>query len=231
MSEHAADGSAETLPPAAAVVPPPPPSSSPPPPQPAAANASAANSATKTNALEPLVTLPPPSPLVGLSSTSCGGSIRGARGICKRDPALQCHRAGVAELADAPDSKSGGPRALWVRFPPPACALPREPPAAARAARFRARCCASRATRPDRRALRACPQLAAAVNCSPYRVTALDAAARQTRTLPLARAATEPVLEYPRDEPVPGTGLARLRASPPSAGRVHRFRGRCPCVS
>jgi hypothetical protein len=28
--------------------------------------------------------------------------------------------AGVAELADAPDSKSGGRKAVWVRFPPPA---------------------------------------------------------------------------------------------------------------
>src|ERR671924_1902487 len=28
--------------------------------------------------------------------------------------------AEVAELADAPDSKSGGPRAVWVRFPPSA---------------------------------------------------------------------------------------------------------------
>jgi predicted ABC-type ATPase len=29
-------------------------------------------------------------------------------------------QAGVAELADAPDSKSGGRKAVWVRFPPPA---------------------------------------------------------------------------------------------------------------
>jgi hypothetical protein len=28
--------------------------------------------------------------------------------------------AEVAELADAPDSKSGGLRAVWVRFPPSA---------------------------------------------------------------------------------------------------------------
>jgi hypothetical protein len=31
--------------------------------------------------------------------------------------------AGVAELADAPDSKSGGRKAVWVRFPPPAPTL------------------------------------------------------------------------------------------------------------
>ena len=39
-------------------------------------------------------------------------------------------RAGVAELADAPDSKSGGRKAVWVRFPPPA------PPSAASLAPF-----------------------------------------------------------------------------------------------
>ena len=33
--------------------------------------------------------------------------------------------AGVAELADAPDSKSGVPRDMWVRPPPPASALAR----------------------------------------------------------------------------------------------------------
>ena len=41
-------------------------------------------------------------------------------------------RAGVAELADAPDSKSGGRKAVWVRFPPPA------PPSAASLARHSA---------------------------------------------------------------------------------------------
>ena len=32
--------------------------------------------------------------------------------------------AEVAELADAPDSKSGSPRGVWVRFPPSASAGP-----------------------------------------------------------------------------------------------------------
>jgi hypothetical protein len=44
-------------------------------------------------------------------------------------PALQVKsfpapNAGVAELADAPDSKSGGRKAVWVRPPPPAPSLP-----------------------------------------------------------------------------------------------------------
>ena len=33
---------------------------------------------------------------------------------------VRCHGAEVAELADAPDSKSGGRKAVWVRFPPSA---------------------------------------------------------------------------------------------------------------
>ena len=38
---------------------------------------------------------------------------------CLGDKTLSDH-AGVAELADAPDSKSGGRKALRVRVPPPA---------------------------------------------------------------------------------------------------------------
>ena len=41
------------------------------------------------------------------------------RGNALGDNELQDH-AGVAELADAPDSKSGGLRPLGVRVPPPA---------------------------------------------------------------------------------------------------------------
>src|SRR6478735_7157699 len=33
---------------------------------------------------------------------------------------VRCHGAEVAELADAPDSKSGGRKVVWVRFPPSA---------------------------------------------------------------------------------------------------------------
>jgi hypothetical protein len=37
---------------------------------------------------------------------------------------LFSQRARVAELADAPDSKSGGRKAVWVRFPPRAPIFP-----------------------------------------------------------------------------------------------------------
>ena len=39
--------------------------------------------------------------------------------IAREDPII-VRIAGVAELADAPDSKSGGRKAVWVRPPPPA---------------------------------------------------------------------------------------------------------------
>src|SRR5438552_3403032 len=43
---------------------------------------------------------------------------------------LGCLRAEVAELADAPDSKSGARKGVWVRFPPSALAAePRHPEA------------------------------------------------------------------------------------------------------
>src|SRR6476469_6804860 len=64
MSEHDDAGSAWTLPPP--LLPPPLPLS-PPPPQPAAVNARTANRPAKRYSLEPLFTLPPPSP-IGLSS-------------------------------------------------------------------------------------------------------------------------------------------------------------------
>ncbi len=40
---------------------------------------------------------------------------------------VRCHGAEVAELADAPDSKSGGRKAVWVRFPPSALITPGHP--------------------------------------------------------------------------------------------------------
>ena len=43
--------------------------------------------------------------------------------ICSRINAVTLE-AGVVELADAPDSKSGEGNLVWVRFPPPACFLP-----------------------------------------------------------------------------------------------------------
>jgi L-amino acid N-acyltransferase YncA len=46
----------------------------------------------------------------------------------KSAPGLRCQRAEVAELADAPDSKSGEGNLVWVRVPPSAS---REPPAIA----------------------------------------------------------------------------------------------------
>ena len=33
---------------------------------------------------------------------------------------LRADNAGVVELADAPDSKSGGGNSVWVQLPPPA---------------------------------------------------------------------------------------------------------------
>ena len=41
----------------------------------------------------------------------------------REHPGYDAHRAEVAELADAPDSKSGSLRGVWVRFPPSALLL------------------------------------------------------------------------------------------------------------
>src|SRR4051812_47151770 len=45
-----------------------------------------------------------------------------AREAVREVPRLPSRQAEVAELADAPDSKSGGLRAVWVRPPPSALA-------------------------------------------------------------------------------------------------------------
>src|SRR5438132_11389121 len=45
---------------------------------------------------------------------------RRERGFAEPPGLVPCARAEVAELADAPDSKSGSLRGVWVRFPPSA---------------------------------------------------------------------------------------------------------------
>jgi hypothetical protein len=46
-----------------------------------------------------------------------------ARGRFQRENNLWNQKAGVAELADALDSKSSGRKVVWVRAPPPAIYL------------------------------------------------------------------------------------------------------------
>src|SRR5690348_11286393 len=106
MSEHDDDGSAVTpllLPP-------------PPPPQPAARSASAAVTPASTTSENLLDTLPPwsltptpPMPRPRPSQRGRGESIRAtANGFQPRSAATVPFQAEVAELVDAPDSKSGG---------------------------------------------------------------------------------------------------------------------------
>src|SRR6266542_5088912 len=107
MSAHDEAGSAWTCPP----FPPPPP-----PPQPAARSASTAVRPISAVSESFLLTLPPQSPIPVLRRTCRRGPHRESRSIANRRAESSLNRrysgflAEVAELADAPDSKSGGPR-------------------------------------------------------------------------------------------------------------------------
>src|SRR5438045_8889250 len=121
MSEHDDAGNAETLPP----LPPPPP------PQPAASRASPAAKPNSAASEILLLTRPPQSPTGPMQrgpAPAAGASIGPWRRHFNRQAPLQWpERAEVAELADAPDSKSGSLRGVWVRFPPSALANVRSP--------------------------------------------------------------------------------------------------------
>src|SRR4029079_5863248 len=130
MGAHEDDGSDVRLPP------PPPPLllSFPPPPQPAAVIASNTNSPITPTALKLRLTLPPPvsrlrqrcsiggvSGLGRSDASDMGNPARALAGpTTHRLASYHARRAEVAELADAPDSKSGSLRGVWVRFPPSA---------------------------------------------------------------------------------------------------------------
>src|ERR1041384_1080871 len=129
MLEHEDAGSAVTLPPPLVVVVLPPPDLFPPPPQPAAATARAANRPTSATALKLFLTLFLLRRPLGPTWLFDRGSIRpaqaklqaGAARACETSVRLvPCKRAEVAELVDAPDSKSGARKGVWVRFPPSA---------------------------------------------------------------------------------------------------------------
>src|SRR6266498_117189 len=114
MSEHDDAGSAVTFPP----LPPPPP------PHPAARSARTAAEPISAASESLLLTLPPQSPTgrVHRGPGRRGGKYRPFRPTIstgKRRYSGRDH-AEVAELADAPDSKSGSLRGVWVRFPPSA---------------------------------------------------------------------------------------------------------------
>src|SRR5262249_53736292 len=116
MSEHDEAGSAVTLPP----LPPPPP------PQPAASRASAATAASNAASESLLLTLPPRSPSeFAARRVAAAGQVSGlAAGLATAKRRYSPFPAEVAELADAPDSKSGSLRGVWVRFPPSALPAP-----------------------------------------------------------------------------------------------------------
>src|SRR5215471_19152746 len=105
------------------------------PPQPAATKASAANAPIAAIALTLFLTLPPRCPVGAISVRSeeypvWSGWIASEIGRrCSSTARLSASYHGtdaeVAELADAPDSKSGSLRGVWVRFPPSALGISR----------------------------------------------------------------------------------------------------------
>src|SRR4029453_4345236 len=110
--------------------PPPPPLSLSSPPQPAAMRASEPTSNAKSASKPRFLNAPPPSADRGTRVTAPGVSVSCRTGSSRnrrpqravnRAPRVPSRCAEVAELADAPDSKPGSLRGVWVRFPPSAC--------------------------------------------------------------------------------------------------------------
>src|SRR5438128_4528582 len=112
----------------------------PPPPQPAARSASAVVIPTSAASENLLLTLPPWSPTHPcLDRYAFGrGGVAKYRANGAHISTLTRRYSGFSsrsgELADAPDSKSGGRKPVWVRVPPSALAGPRRPGSLLRAA-------------------------------------------------------------------------------------------------
>src|SRR3954470_9450769 len=128
MSEHDEAGSAWAFPP---------PLPPPPPPQPAARSASTAVRPISAASNGLLLTLPPSVANTGHHAAGPGeGPRREGASIQAFQRLMQpltgatvASRAEVGELADAPDSKSGGGNLVWVRVPPSALRLASGQPA------------------------------------------------------------------------------------------------------